>query len=149
VILNTKTGYFIISNRLVITNIKTYFTLRFQSSLLKEIVSETESSLKKMVQTESELKLFMNRLEGYVFSLSDRVKSIEEQHTGFIDKLARTETNERKWESLCARVDSLEATGSGHNDNTGHSEVDLDDLNKSLDNRELHDNRELQVINKD
>ena len=123
--------------------------MRFQSSLLKEIVSETESSLKKMVQTESELKLFMSRLEGYVLSLSDRVKSIEEQHTGFIDKLARTETNERKWESLCARVDSLEATGSGHNDNTGHSEVDLDDLNKSLDNRELHDNRVLQVINKD
>jgi len=109
----------------------------FQPSFLKDVIYESKSSFGRMIETERNMELFMRRLEGVVLGLSDRIKSIEEQHTGDVEKLSRIETNERKFESLCARVDRLEASGSGQRDNIGRSEGSLDQLNEFLDNEEL------------
>ena len=113
----------------------------FQPSFLKDVFYESKSSFGRMIETDRNMELFMSRLEGVVLSLSDRIKSIEEQHTGVVEKLSRIETNERKLESLCERVGRLEVSGSGHRDNTRRSEGGLDQLNETLDNEELQVNK--------
>ena len=113
----------------------------FQPSFLKDVFYESKSSFGRMIETERNMELFMSRLEGVVLSLSDRIKSIEEQHTGVVEKLSRIETNERKLESLCERVGRLEASGSGHRDNTRRSEGGLDQLNETLEIEELQVNK--------
>jgi len=113
----------------------------FQPSFLKDVFYESKSSFGRMIETERNMELFMSRLEGVVLSLSDRIKSIEEQHTGVVEKLSIIETNERKLESLCERVGRLEVSGSGHRDNTRRSEGGLDQLNETLDNEELQVNK--------
>ena len=113
----------------------------FQFSFLKDVFYESKSNFGRMIETKRNMELFMSRLEGVVLSLSDRIKSIEEQHTGVVEKLSRIETNERKLESLCERVGRLEASGSGQRGNTRRSEGGLDHLNETLDNEELQVNK--------